>query len=1495
MSRARATALALVNWKGVFYERYQLDRHVTALEGANGAGKTTVMIAAYVVLLPDMSRLRFTNLGETGATGGDKGVWGRLGAPSRPSYAALEIALAGGERLVAGVQLQRKAEPTLDLVPFIVTGLGPETKLRDLLLVGEGTDDSVPTLDELRAQVAKAGARIEVYPSAKDYFAALFDRGVTPLRMGTDEERNKLNEMLRTSMTGGISRALTSDLRAFLLKEETGLGDALSRMRANLDACRRTRIEVAEARRLERELAGVYDAGQAMIAAALLAARTLAEEQAARADAAAVAHDEAQRAARQHEDAAGEARGRHEAFARRLVATAAAYQEAVARAERALRGQALLERVRALAPDLARTRQAAETARARQDEAAGARETRRRERDQAAEDCDRAARGLADLQSGLEELHRNVQAHRHAVRRLADAREALGADDPGDDLDAALARTRAALLAIDVERMRADRDLASARARDAEYGEAMAALAAVTGSADVARAHSQAREALAVAAELEALEARLPALASERERSAILAARQAAAQTRASALGLASRLDDPTGHVAAHLADVEAAFTQAEDGRRAAEAQADVARRTRDALRKESRDFEHAASRWRVIDAAAARLEAALGAPVRSRDAVAAVRARLARDLEAARERVQDARRRREARLEQAAALVSPAVAVHPELLRLRDELDAELLSARYEDLDLADAARAQAELGPLIDALVVEDPAAAVRKLANLDRDIASVWIVGPGARAIADGANAPTNTSANGANDSEADDAGNDLVVRDGDVTRVTRLPSSPTLGRRARERRAGDLRAQAEALAAELEDAIAAQRRVEALAEDADRLLEEGRALDAGDPATAIAAGEAARRDAEVAERVALDAAREARVRGLTAKTRAEGLRALLAEAFLLEPVDHAARAQELATSLQRAASARAELARTAEARRALGRLLDALRERPVEDDATTLAAARATVDGERERLFRAREALEDVARNRDALGLGHLEGALAERGAIAPALEAQLASARATMKSREDALRAAEDAWDEATTSAQRVAAEREAIEAQVARLQAELAGDRLGEAPPPTEAQDAMSRLAAERASLEAQERAASTEAALAIERLTQAEKSAAVATQRLTAEQRAAAPAAARWAEIRARAATSSVLDDALAARAADAYEGRPSAALVAEAQSREEVLIDRLAASPGGAECAARLRAARATETATRAEPRAETGASGPPIERLLEAWLNVRDWIQRRLPAPLGEMPEPLQALGRLRRELETLEERLVRQDRDLRGNSEDVARGIDVQLRRAAHQVRRLNQHLEGIRFGSITGIRVQMRRIDRMEQVLRALREGAAQELLFQPNLPIEEALDEIFRRYGGGRGGSVRVLDYREYAELSVEVRRHDRGEWESASPAKLSTGEAIGVGAALMMVILTEWERDANLLRAKRATGSLRFLFLDEANRLSQDNLAVLFDLCRTLDLQLLIAAPEVAHADWNTTYRLVRRVGPDGQEEVLVSGRRTVPAGPEA
>ena len=371
------------------------------------------------------------------------------------------------------------------------------------------------------------------------------------------------------------------------------------------------------------------------------------------------------------------------------------------------------------------------------------------------------------------------------------------------------------------------------------------------------------------------------------------------------------------------------------------------------------------------------------------------------------------------------------------------------------------------------------------------------------------------------------------------------------------------------------------------------------------------------------------------------------------------------------------------------------------------------------------------------------------------------------------------------------------------------------------------------------------------------------------------AAEKVAAERRDAAPAIERWERLRAAVAEHGLLPTVRSPGDSDISGVRGHVNLVQEAHKQWAVLAERLRAAQGARDLLAEL-------------DRKDASAELLFADVYLERWLAVRDWLRRRLPAQVAEVDDPREALLRLRDQLTSLEERLARQEDDLRGASEDVARGIDVQIRKARGQVTRLNKNLQGVRFGSIEGIRVRLQPQERMEQVLRALREGAVQGLLFQENMPIEEALDEIFQRYGGGRRRGQRLLDYREYVHLQVEVRRSAGSDWEAANPTRLSTGEAIGVGAALMMVVLTEWERDANLLRAKRTHGSLRFLFLDEANRLSHDNLGVLFDLCQTLDLQLLIAAPEVARAGGNTTYRLVRRVDADGREEVLVSGRRT-------
>jgi chromosome partition protein MukB len=1453
MSRARIVALALVNWKGVFYERYLLDRHVTALEGANGAGKTTVMIAAYVVLLPDMSRLRFTNVGETGATGGDRGIWGRLGELGRPSYAVLELAAEGQERLIAGVRLTRANEPTVEPTPFLVSGLKDSVRLVDVLLARREDGDHVPELDEIKTAVGANGGSVEVFRTTKDYFAALFERGITPLRLASEEDRAKLNEMLRTSMTGGISRALTSELRGFLLKEETGLADTLSRMRANLEACRRTRSEVAESRLLEREISAIYEAGSAMFGAAVGAARAACAEGAARVAAARATLFDAERSRAAFERELAELTSQNGSLEARLDATRANLEKAVAERDRHSRASAVAARLSELDREIEMLADAERRAASDEESATGARAAATGERTRAIEDYDRAAVGLLHLQSGLDELVRRAHAHRQLGRSLTEARSLL--DRPELSLEGAKAvRTELEAERDRLELLRAEleRDLRNLDARRAEHALATRALAELP-AVQEGSPHARARAALARLADREAALVRMHDLDREIADTAKLAERQLAARALASELSVASE----PGSVVRALAEAEQEPREQASLRDAAE-RSDAASEARLAILHNEREaLERRGDRWTAASAAVARI-AHLGPAPATRSELAALRdglteehiAHAARrtELDAARE---DARRR-------AVALERSAADLHPELLRLRDELGGELLASRFEDLGLEAASFVEARLGPLSAALIVDDPEAAARAIADKERILPSVWLVGAG-----------TELSLSLPENAEID--AKDVVSPESFGFRVTRRSEHPTLGQRARERTIADLHASVDRIGAEL-DALA-ERVLQLLGErrDLDGLDEVFDAWLAGDPAKDRARIESEISTLARAQEDRRGAVHDAEGRAVRGRARVDRLRRLLSDSALLGPPDYPQRLAELTSRRAELDGARAELARVADARRILAEHIDVLRNPPPEDGTLAESTDRARAAGEQlARIARALAALEDVLANAHAVSWDDAEAALAAQSGLAPALEAQHAAARAAVHTADGAVAAAEAAWETALAATRQAGAERVAAEVTRARVAQELAA--IGGAPAASldSLGDAVSTARARVDELDREARAALTRRALTEERLEREARAVGDADARLAAAARDADPAEAAWVEFRGL---------AEAERLMQAMPmGRPpshdSMQLAADARSQREILLDRVGRARGGDELANALRSL-------------DLDARGH-----LSGWSLVRAWLSRRVPVHVAEGDDPLRALERLRDHLGMLEGRLARQEGDLRGASEDVARGIDVQLRRAHGQVRRLNQQLEGIRFGSVQGIRVEMRRVERMEQILRALRKGEAQELLFSSAIPIEEALDEIFRRYGGGgRSGGQRLLDYREYVEIVVEIRRQNAGAaWEPASPTRLSTGEAIGVGAALMMVVLTEWERDANLLRPRRTNGSLRFLFLDEANRLSRDNLGVLFDLCRTLDLQLLIAAPEVARAEGNTTYRLVRHVTDDGREEVIVSGRRAMP-----
>ena len=1006
MKRARAANLAVVNWRGVFYERYELNDSVTAFEGANGAGKTTVLIAAFVALLPDMNHLRFANVGEHTRTGGDRGIWGRLGETGRPSYTVLDIELANGERLLAGVHLERRSEPAVEPTPFLITDLPWDAPLQELLLVRGEEVDAVPELEEVRQQAAMHGAKLQRCTTAREYFAALFERGVIPLRLEGDTERAKLAEMLRTSMTGGMSRVLTTGLRAFLLKEERGLADTLRRMRSNMDACRRTRTEVEEARQLEGEISGVFEAGQNMFSAAVNATKEAAEEAATR---------------------TAEAEERQRTAARNVTNAEASLKTAE-------------------------------------------------------QDHDRES-------ARLRELERARDQQREAVRHIEEGRS----------------------LRHQVEQMVGEVE-AECRSKGWSFN---------LGSGDEAE---ELRETL------------------------------------------------------------QAKRDQAHDAARKCE--------------------------------------------------------------EASRELEQERK-----------LLIENGGNVSEKLAGLSQELGGELLTKRFEDISIEEAGVQEASLGPLTDAIVVEDPEAAAQKVVNSADRPGSIWLLSPHAAPSIDAGWERTGQV-----------LGSDVIVREAEgVRRVSRIPDRPALGRRARERKLKELEHEHQREAEEAEHRRRRQREFEKDLRSFDELL--------------------------------------------------------------------------------------------AKVRR-------------IEEERTKLT-----------------------------------------RFGIADLTDTAVAQAQAELKERETEVQEAD-------------------------RSSREL-GTRLGTLT--NELGHAKARLASAEVAVR-QEWAVSE-------------------------------PANRRWEALQADA--GELLTAAIGAGIGERLEGRGSVNLNRDALTWAGRLQERIARAEDGEERARAM-----------SKLCAQDDRSG---DDYLHAWRDVRGWLHRRIPAQIAQMEDPLEALSRLRTHLTELEGHLRRQERELQGDSAGVAAAIGTQIRQARSGIGRLNHDLQSVKFGSIEGVRLQLHRVPEMEKILDALRSGDVQGGIFTSDMPLEEALDELFRRHGGRRTQGHRLLDYREYVDPRIEVKRKAGSGWEMANPQRISTGESIGIGAALMMVVLTAWERNASLLRAQRATGTLRMLLLDEANRLDRGNLGVLFDLCQNLNLQLLVAAPEVAQAEGNTTYRLTREVDKDGREEVRVSGRRMV------
>ena len=301
--------------------------------------------------------------------------------------------------------------------------------------------------------------------------------------------------------------------------------------------------------------------------------------------------------------------------------------------------------------------------------------------------------------------------------------------------------------------------------------------------------------------------------------------------------------------------------------------------------------------------------------------------------------------------------------------------------------------------------ALVVDDPATAAKQVHGRSESLSDVWLVRRDEDAARLGAGA--------AHESEEV---TDVVVSEQRAIRVTRIPTRPRLGRKAREKRAAELRAEADELNARIETARAERRRLERLAEDGEALLAGQAVWLGGDPAPALAA--AVRQLSEVEEQQ--DNHRAAATRHQEAARqlapRIEALRGLLGTAVLLDPPDHDQRRDALDRDHDAAQAAQAEIQRCREAARVVEDRIDVLRRTPLsETEVAILETELSRLSDERDRLDAAIEAMEFVAGNAEALGWDDAPAQLEANRSLVPALAEQLRRAEEALAEAEAGVR------------------------------------------------------------------------------------------------------------------------------------------------------------------------------------------------------------------------------------------------------------------------------------------------------------------------------------------------------------------------------------------------------------------------------------------------------------------------------------------------
>ncbi|ENK2914941.1 chromosome partition protein MukB [Vibrio alginolyticus] len=1465
IERGKYQSLTMVNWNGFFARTFDIDGLVTTLSGGNGAGKSTTMAAFITALIPDQTLLHFRNTTEAGSSQSsrDKGLYGKLQPGA--CYAALDVVNSRNQRLLFAVKLQQVAgrDKKVDIKPFVIQGLPSHVKPTDILVESvSATQARVRQINEVKESIAEfEGVQFKAFSSIVDYHAQMFEFGVIPKKLRNSGDRSKFYRLIEASLYGGISSAITRSLRDYLLPQNGGVKKAFQDMESALRENRMT-LEAIKTTQADRDLfkhliteSTNYVAADYMrhanerrkkleqtlsLRSELFGSReTLIEQNNLlnRVQEELELLIESESSLEQDYQAASDHL--------QLVQNALRQQEKIERYQEDL--EELSER---LEEQMMVVEEAQERVMVAEEQATVAEE-----------EVDSLKTQLADYQQALDVQQTRALQYQQAVQALEKAKQLLGDDSlTAESAQALVSELKSkesehtnALLSV-----KHKLDMSSAAAE--QFETALKLVQSIVGQVERKDASEHAKTAIAKARESQQIaqnEQQWRAQHRDLERS-LNQQRQArelvAEYKKQYHVELTDEVtfEQERERHATQIESLEIAQEEVRDQR------GEQRRLEQNAVAEISK-LEAIAPAWIAANDALEKLREQSGEELEDRHAVMnhmQVVLEQERELSLAKDKLAERRSQLDSEIER---LASPGGSNDPRLKGLADTLGGVLLSEIYDDITIDDAPYFSAMYGPARHAIVVSDLSGIEEKLVELDDCPEDLYIIEGDIDAFDDSS-------------FDAEELEGAVCVRMNDrQMRYSRLPEIPLFGRAAREQRLELLRNEREEVVEKHAKAAFDSQKMQRLYQAFNLFVSNHIqvAFDA-DPEQALATIRDKRN--QIARVLAdLDAKEQQQRSQLqTSKQALSSLDKLASHMVLVEDESLQARFDELEEKIAQLAEAKNFLSNNAKAVAQLENIASALDADPEQFDA--LEAEYKAADEQLQDLKKQIFALSDLVERRHYFAYSDSVDLLNKSSELSEQLKAKLVQAEQMRTRSREELKQSQGQMNQYNQVLASLKSSHQAKLETVQEFKQELQefgvnADEGAEERAMRRRDELHERLHTSRSRKSEYERT-----------ITSTELEMKGLAKRLKKVQK-------EYVELRtfvvaAKAGWCSVLR---LARENDVERRLHKRELAYMSADELRSMSDK---SLGA------LRLAVANNDDLRDALRLSEDNARP--ERKVLFYIAVYQHLRERIRQDIIRTDDPVEAIEEMEVELARLTEELTQRENRLAISSESVASIIKKTIQREQNRIRMLNQGLSNISFGQVKGVRLNVKIRESHEVLLNGLATQQEQhkDLFESTRFTFSEAMAKLFQRVNphidmGQRSPQVlgeELLDYRNYLELSVEVNRGTDG-WLQAESGALSTGEAIGTGQSILLMVVQSWEEESRRLRSKDIV-PCRLLFLDEAARLDAKSIATLFELCDRLDMQLLIAAPENISPEKGTTYKLVRKVFKD-HEHVHVVGLR--------